>query len=365
MPSRLSDETASVVLGWVRRRGRDRLAISGLPIDAGRPPPGLSILPAALVPAALETPALQPLGGRFAVDGETLVFTPQLPFVDGLGYALVLRDGAAPPRVWTLDRPAKTAAAATTVVGLYPTAPAAPLNLLKLYVHFSAPMSEGRAAGAVEVRREDTGELLQDVFYLGRSELWDPARRRLTLLLDPGRIKRGLGPHEAMGYPLVEGTWITVSITDRFRDAQRSPLKAGASRRYWIGPPVREHVDPARWRRRWPAAGSTDPLTVSFDRPLDHGLLQHAIKVLNTGGASVPGHVEVGAGEKSWRFHPDQPWEAAAYTLAVDPVLEDLAGNSLTRVFDRDLERAEDAPPRGPEPVLFTRTLAARVVVPA
>jgi hypothetical protein len=30
--------------------------------------------------------------------------------------------------------------------------------------------------------------------------------------------------------------------------------------------------------------------------------------------------------------------------VTVDPLLEDLAGNSLVRVFDRDLTRAEDAP---------------------
>jgi len=30
--------------------------------------------------------------------------------------------------------------------------------------------------------------------------------------------------------------------------------------------------------------------------------------------------------------------------VLVDPRLEDLAGNSLIRVFDRDLTRAEDAP---------------------
>jgi len=29
----------------------------------------------------------------------------------------------------------------------------------------------------------------------------------------------------------------------------------------------------------------------------------------------------------------------------IDPRLEDLAGNSLRRIFDRDLSRAEDDPP--------------------
>ena len=342
-----------VRLDWVRRRGRERLRISGLDLPGGKPPLGLGVLP-----AELATADLQPLGGRFGVDGGVLYFTPDLPFVDGLDYALVARGDA--PSLWTIARPASAPEASARVLGLHPTAEAVPLNLLKLYVYFSDAMSEGAAAGAVEVRREDTGEVLEDVFYRGRSELWDPARRRLTLLLDPGRIKRGLGPHEAKGYPLVEGVWVTVAITERFRDAKGAPLSAGALRRYWIGPLVREPVDPARWRLDWPTPATRDPLSVTFDRPLDHGLLQHALRVTLADGAPVLGEATIGAGETSWRFHPHAPWEAADYALVVDPVLEDLAGNSLTRVFDRDLERAEDAPRRGSEPVVFTHRLAAR-----
>jgi hypothetical protein len=41
---------------------------------------------------------------------------------------------------------------------------------------------------------------------------------------------------------------------------------------------------------------------------------------------------------------PAAPWTDAVHRLAVEPVLEDLAGNSVARVFDRDLDRAEDAP---------------------
>jgi hypothetical protein len=358
MPSRACDQGPPVSLSWVRRKGRDRLRIQGLPLDEGRSPSGLAILPADLVGMALETPSLQPLGGRFTVDGDELRFTPRLPFVDGLDYALVRRGGGGEVRVWTIQRPSRQPAASASVLAIYPTAAAVPLNLLKFYVQFSAPMSEGRAADAVEVRREDTGELLENVFHRGRAELWDPGRRRLTLLLDPGRIKRGLGPQEALGYPLAEGTWVTVGVTLRFRDALGAPLVAGAQRRYWIGPPVREHVAPARWRQGWPEAGSSDPLVLEFDRPLDHALLQHSLRVTGPGGAAVAGAVVVGPEEMSWRFHPERPWAEGLYALTVDPVLEDLAGNSLARVFDRDMERGEDAPRMDAGPAIFSQMLA-------
>ena len=45
----------------------------------------------------------------------------------------------------------------------------------------------------------------------------------------------------------------------------------------------------------------------------------------------------MGEGEGSWSFAPDAPWRGATHVLAVETRLEDLAGNSLARVFDRDL----------------------------
>ena len=58
----------------------------------------------------------------------------------------------------------------------------------------------------------------------------------------------------------------------------------------------------------------------------------------------VDGVPEIGAEERSWRLVPEEPWAAGQHQLVVDPVLEDLAGNSVSRVFDRDLFRPEDDP---------------------
>jgi hypothetical protein len=58
----------------------------------------------------------------------------------------------------------------------------------------------------------------------------------------------------------------------------------------------------------------------------------------------VPGTAAVGAEERSWSFRPASAWEADAHELAVDAVLEDVAGNSVARVFDRDLGNRAHAP---------------------
>jgi hypothetical protein len=246
--------------------------------------------------------------------------------------------------VWTITRPVPVSRPATRVVALYPTAAELPLNQLKLYVHFSRPMSEGRADSAIRVRRADTGAVLDGTFLRMEPELWDGQRRRLTVLFDPGRIKRGLAPHEDAGYPLVEGTLVDVEIAASLRDAEGLPLAGVVTRRFGVGPPERRRVDPARWAWRLPAADSTAPLVVDFDRPLDHALLGRCLRVVGSGGEPLAGRVAVGPGERSWSFTPAGPWRAGRHAVHVDSRLEDLAGNSIARVFDRDLTRADEIP---------------------
>lgn len=301
----------------------------------------LAVLPSELVNAALRS--LQPLAGRFAIEGDSVCFIPRFPFLDGTRYSLLV-NAADAPEVWTIHRPKQAGAPATDVLAVHPSADELPVNQLKLYVHFSSPMGDGWAARAVHVRRADNAQPLDGVFLAMEPELWDSARRRLALLLEPGRIKRGLLPNQEVGYPLIEGVPIVVTIGAECRDAAGRPLRAGAERRYAVGPPVRARVVPSSWRCRPPAAGSSDPLTVEFDRPLDHALLEHCLWVSDAAGAPLAGRGSIGAGERSRRFEPQSPWKEGEYALTVDPRLEDLAGNSLIRVFDSDLTRAEDAP---------------------
>ncbi len=308
----------------------------------------MAVLLSELLESAPAPSALPPLAGRFVVEGEAIRFIPRFPFLEGRRYSLrVTHWGAgeaSEPDLWTIERPARAEAPTTDVVAVYPSAEELPVNQLKLYVHFSGPMSEGWAARSVRVHRLDNGEALEGVFLSMEPELWDRERRRLTLLLDPGRIKRGLVPNEEAGYPLIESVQIAVVIVAAFRDAGGRPLRSSFERRYRVGPPLRERVDPSGWRYQWPAAESTEPLIVNFDRPLDHALLEHCLWISGRAGVPLPGNGLTGPRERSWRFEPETAWKAAHYMLVVDPRLEDLAGNSLIRVFDRDLRRTEDTP---------------------
>jgi hypothetical protein len=236
------------------------------------------------------------------------------------------------------------AAPTTTVVAVRPGGATVPRNLLRAYVHFSAPMSEGDAAACVRLVDADTGEVVEGALLAMDPELWDPARTRLTVLLDPARIKRGLAPHREAGYALHEGDAVTIVVDRAFRDADGRPLAEGAAVRYEVGPDLRTRVDPRSWDVVAPVAGTRSPLGVRFGRPLDHALLDHCLVVRDARGATVPGRAETADDATAWSFAPDVAWEPVRHHLAVSAMLEDVAGNSVARVFDRDLTDDGQAP---------------------
>ena len=169
-------------------------------------------------------------------------------------------------------------------------------------------------------------------------ELWDPERTRVTVLFDPARIKRGLAPHARPATRCVRAPPIEVVVDAGSPTRDGRPLAEAFRRRYDVGGDVRRRVEPAEWDLEAPAAGTRDPLVVRFDRPLDHALLHRCLAVVDPDdGARSPGRVTVADGERSWAFTPAADGATSAYALVVDTTLEDLAGNSVARVFDREL----------------------------
>jgi len=292
--------------------------------------------------ATVAVNGLPAMAGRYIGDGDDLCFVPRFSFLDGTTYT-VLVGGLT---VAALERRRPDGPAMAEVVAIHPTAAEVPRNLLRLYVHFSAPMSEGYAAGHVRLV-DEAGTAMVGALLPSEYELWDQARRRLTVLLDPARIKRGLTGHRSSGYPLRPGAPFRLVVDDGFCDAQGRRLRVGAERRYDVGEDERRRVEPGDWTVTVPSSATSDPLVVAFSGPLDHGLLQRCLQVVDPDGRPVRGRPEAGPEDRSWQLVPQQRWGPGSYRLIVDPVLEDLAGNSVDRVFDRDLSRPADNPGDG------------------
>src|SRR5206468_10702471 len=95
-----------------------------------------------------------------------------------------------------------------------------------LYLHFSAPMSRGEVYRRVRLLGEGDRPVDRPFLEIGE-ELWDPDGTRLTLLFDPGRIKRGLVPRKEEGPILEEGRAYTLVVDPAWPDAQGRPLRQG------------------------------------------------------------------------------------------------------------------------------------------
>ena len=77
-----------------------------------------------------------------------------------------------------------------------------PANQLKFYVEFGA--DEARASPGIIKLLDEQGQVVVGVGRADRlQELWSPDMKRLTVLFDPGRIKRGLKDNMNSGPPLV------------------------------------------------------------------------------------------------------------------------------------------------------------------
>ena len=278
---------------------------------------------------------LPPVVGTYTAQSDGLVFRPNFPIAPGVHYRAVFRSpsGGAPVEK-IFDGPARDLTAATRVEHVYPSADVLPSNLLRVYIYFSQPMSRNEAGQRIHML-DETGKVLAGVFLPGE-ELWSPDFRRLTMTLDPGRIKRGLTSNEAMGPPVTEGKRYALVIDRDWPDARGVRLVEGFRRPFRGGPSQRNPPDPKQWKLNAPKAGTTEALTVDFPAPMNYPLLDRMLQVAGPGGAAI-GTVSVDKQETEWRFVPREPWKTGEHRLIVDTGLEDLAGNHIGQAFDIDV----------------------------
>ncbi len=298
-----------------------------------------------------------PMLGAYEFAGGAVRFKPRFPLERGIAYRAVF-DGRKVPGVSgnavrldeTFMLSISPAGPPASVVAIYPSAGELPENLLRFYVQFSAPMSQGGSYGFVSLR-DSTGAEIERPFLELPQELWSPDGTRLTLLLEPGRVKHGLVPRAELGPILSAGRTYTLTVDAKWPDAGGRPLKESARKAFHAVKADATQPDPRLWKIEPPLAGSREPLAVRFPKPLDQAMLQHMLRVVYLGAAADPspvrtevvGTVRIADEEKSWSFEPRDPWTSGRYALTASTKLEDAAGNSIGRPFEVDLNRSQPA----------------------
>lgn len=282
----------------------------------------------------------QAIAGRIAATKErSWLFTPHFPFTEGMAYVAIY-PGLAP---FHFNIP-RTERQPTWLVSIFPERDTIPENTLKLYLHFSGPMSVGQSYRHLSWL-DAQGDTLELPFLQLEPELWNEDRTRLTLWLDPGRVKRDLVPNQLLGAPLVEGQSYRLRIDQNWKDKYGNPLEKSIEQLFVIGRADRTKPRPTTWQLEVPRPASRMPLQVQFGEALDHALLQHTISLLNDQEEPLLGTYTIEKGDEAFTFYPAKPWRSGRYTLRVASSLEDLAGNNLNRPFDRDLIAEQEEEP--------------------
>ena len=298
-----------------------------------------------------------PMLGAYEVAGDVVRFKPRFPLQRGVRYRAVF-DGRKLPGTAEKDvrldatflLPISQAGPPARVVAIYPSAAELPENLLRFYLQFSAPMSQGNSYGFVKLR-DPTGAEVERPFLELPQELWSPDGTRLTLLLEPGRVKHGLVPRAELGPILTAGRTYTLTIDEKWPDAEGRPLQEAGRKTFRAVKADAGQPDPRSWKIEPPLARTREPLSVRFPKPLDQAMLQHVLRVFHLGASRGPsesrtevvGTVRIADGETHWSFEPRDPWPSGRYALVVATTLEDEAGNSIGRPFEVDLNRPQPA----------------------
>jgi hypothetical protein len=277
-----------------------------------------------------------PLLGSYHLEQGALVFVPQFPVQAGVPYRATFKVPGLDPVVQRFAIPKPDQTPTTIVERMYPSASVLPENQLKFYIYFSAPMSRGEAYSRVHLF-EENGKEVERPFLTLTEELWDPQGARFTLFFDPGRVKRGLVPHNELGTPLNEGHKYTFVIDHDWLDAEGKPLKTDFKKSFSVVAADRKALDEGLWKIIAPKAGTADAVAVEFPEPMDYALLQRQLGIIDASGNVVEGRVEIDREESRWRFIPRTLWKGGRYKVQVGTVLADLAGNMVDHPFDVDV----------------------------
>lgn len=293
------------------------------------------------------------IGTYSLVDG-TLKFVPRFPFEPGVKYRATFKhDSKESIHEFTIPR---TRTEPAVVRMIYPSADTLPENTLRFYIHFSKPMSKGDIYKYVTLTNDTDKKTVELPFLELEEELWSIDQKRITLFIDPGRIKREVKPREDLGPTLEAGKTFTLTVSKDWRDAEGEPLKDAYRKTFKVGEPIRDAIDPEKWTIAAPKAGSKDPLRITLGRAIDSALLERLIWLETASGQKLEGTITHAKHETVWEFTPKAAWTAGNYTLQIATHLEDTSGNRVGEPFEVDLLK-----PVGP--AISTETVSRTITI--
>lgn len=287
--------------------------------------------------------------GTYRVENQYLLFTPYFPFESGMPYIVSIENPETDSGYiyQSFQVGTKQTFGTAKVLGIYPLADELPENLLRFYIYFNTPMKKGQALTHIQLV-DAAGKIDDKAFMEFKQELWSADGKRLTILFDPGRIKRGVSTNMDLGPAILEGNTYQLKVSGDWQDVHDQDLRIGFTKKFGVVPAYREQILVQDVNIVKPKANSMDALTISFDRIMDHALIQSMIRIEYEDHKLVAGHWEISEDETKAIFFPAAPWEKGRYRLIMDGRLEDVSGNNLNDLLDQKINAESE---RNPEEI--------------
>ena len=204
---------------------------------------------------------------------------------------------------------------------------------MRFYIHFLTPMQPNIAYDYIKLR-DDTRTVDEAAFIRFKQELWNEDRTRLTVLIDPGRIKREVAANAELGPALRADSRYSLVVEAGWPSADGTTVLPAFTKTFQVAEALRSLPDARNWSKNVPCVDTRAPLTITFDRPFDRHLLTQSLRVQTAQGRVIEGEMDVVAAEQIWRFTPTRPWPYEELQLIADTTLEDVAGNNFHDLLD-------------------------------
>lgn len=268
-----------------------------------------------------------PIIGETRLLEDTVLFFPDFPFQTGVDYVV---SGGDWDTIVSLPTSKKEVA---FVQGIHPTTARIPENLLRFYIYFSAPMREGNFLSHIHLYNEK-GEDMKGVFFDNQYELWNADYTRLTVLVDPGRVKTGLKANREFGRAFKNGEHYRLVIDKNWKTIEGQSLQNDFVKTFYgveadVKAPVLKN-----WVITIPEEHTLDPLIVDFGEPVDHRSVVQFLQILNYEGEVVQGSLDLSENESILKFSPNQKWNSGKHQVLINTRFEDIVGNNLNGLFD-------------------------------
>ena len=171
-------------------------------------------------------------------------------------------------------------------------------------------------------------------------ELWNHDFTQLTIWIEPGRIKRGLGPNIELGPVFQLGEKYSLRISEHFRDENGIEMDQQYVKSFVVGEADRSKLNIDDVLVNY--GPDVDQVRLKFAEPIDISSSISNLIITDVNHDVISGFWQLSEGDMELIFTPHSVFKAGHYQVVLNSVIEDLAGNNFNRNFDQKLREKRE-----------------------